>query len=51
MKNKRKVLKIVKRKNYTIIFSEQENLEDDLTGLYRVIAELLYEDALKNNDR
>jgi hypothetical protein len=37
-----KILDIKKRKNYSITFIEQENLEEDLTGLYEGLARILY---------
>jgi len=46
-KPKREILKEIRRKNYIIKFSKQENLEKDLEGLYRVMGELLYKQALE----
>lgn len=44
----RKIIKRIIRKNYTIKFLEQENLEQNLDRLYEVIAELLIDEYIDN---
>lgn len=36
-----KILKIIENKNCTIVFVEQDNLEENLDGYYEVLASLL----------
>lgn len=45
-KKGREVILKIKEKNYTIKFVKQDNLEKNLDGLYQVVANLLYEEAL-----
>ncbi|WP_226087505.1 hypothetical protein [Mesobacillus sp. S13] len=47
----REVIRKLERKNYSIKFVEQDNLEKNLDRLYDVIAELLYEDAMRTIDK
>lgn len=42
-----KVIKTIKKKNYTIEFIEQDNLEKNPEGLYKLFAELIYKNSMK----
>lgn len=44
----REIIKTIKRKNYTINFVKQDNLEENLGGLYKLAAELLADESLRN---
>lgn len=42
---KEQILKVIARENYGIVFVENEEYEEDMTNLYRVMAKFLYKEA------
>lgn len=40
------IIKVINRKKYDIVIVKQDNLEKDLTEYYKLVAKLLYNQAI-----